>query len=198
MASTKSVASVRDRLLEAANELFYEEGIHAVGIERVLERAQVAKASLYSTFGSKDDLVHAYLEARDERRRKRINAAIARHADARSRILAVYDVLGETVRVPNYRGCAFVNASAEGMRGESKAKRVCDDSRAWLRELFTSLARELGVRDAQRLGARLTMLYDGATVAASMDGRTHAVTEARELAAELLDADLTSKSAARG
>lgn len=188
MAGTKSDASVRDRLLAAANELFYEEGIHAVGIERVLERAQVAKASLYSTFGSKDDLVRAYLEARDERRRKRINAAVAKHRDPRARILAVYDVLEEVVRETNYRGCAFVNASAEGMRPENKAKSVCETSRAWLRGLFTSLAAELGARDPERLGARLTMLYDGATVAASMDGRADAANEARTLAGELLAA----------
>jgi AcrR family transcriptional regulator len=190
MASTKSDASVRDRLLTAANELFYEEGIHAVGIDRVLERAQVAKASLYSTFGSKEDLVRAYLEARDQRRRKRIGAAIDRHVEPRARILAVYDVLGEVVREANYRGCAFVNASAEGMRAESKAKRVCDDSRTWLRGLFTSLARELGARDADRLGAQLMMLYDGATVAASMDREVNAVKEARALAAQLIDAAL--------
>jgi AcrR family transcriptional regulator len=190
MPSTKSDASVRERLLAAANELFYEEGIHAVGIERVLERAQVAKASLYSTFGSKEDLVRAYLEARDQRRRKRIGAAIAKHSEPRARILAVYDVLGEVVRESNYRGCAFVNASAEGMRAESKAKRACDDSRAWLRQLFTSLARELGASDAERLGARLTMLYDGATVAASMDREVSAVAEARALAEQLVDAAL--------
>lgn len=187
MSSTKSDASVRDRLLTAANELFYEEGIHAVGIDRVLERAQVAKASLYSTFGSKEDLVRAYLEARDQRRRKRIGAALEKQKSPRARILAVYDVLGEVVRESNYRGCAFVNASAEGMRADNRAKPVCDASRTWLRELFTSLAHELGVKDAERLGARLTMLYDGATVAASMDRDANAVSEARALAEQLIE-----------
>jgi len=158
----------------------------------VLERARVAKASLYSTFGSKEDLVRAYLEARDQRRRKRISAALEKHPGPRARILAVYDVLGEVVRESNYRGCAFVNASAEGMRTDSKAKPVCDDSRAWLRELFTSLARELGVAEAKRLGTRLTMLYDGATVAASMDRDLSAVAEARAMAGELLDQALSS------
>jgi AcrR family transcriptional regulator len=188
MAGTKSEASVRDRLLAAANELFYEEGIHAVGIERVLERAQVAKASLYSTFGSKDELVCAYLEARAERRRKLIGAAMAKHADPRGRILAVFDVLEGAVREPNYRGCAFVNASAEGMRAGNESKRVCEETRAWLRGLFTALAAELGAADPERLGGRLTMLYDGATVSASMDGRASAVTEARALAEELIAA----------
>ncbi|HEV8549724.1 MAG TPA: TetR/AcrR family transcriptional regulator [Polyangiaceae bacterium] len=186
MPGTKSDASVRDRLLAAANELFYEQGIHAVGIERVLERAKVAKASLYSTFGSKDDLVGAYLEARDQRRRQRIGAALQKHSGARARILAVYDLLGETVREKNYRGCAFVNASGEGMRAQSKAKRACDVSRAWLRETFTSLSRELGATDPDQLGARLMMLYDGATVAASMDRNANAAAEARAFAEWLL------------
>jgi AcrR family transcriptional regulator len=187
MSSTKSDGSVRDRLLAAANELFYEEGIHAVGIERVLERARVAKASLYSTFGSKDDLVSAYLEVRDQRRRQRIGAALQKHSGARARILAVYDLLGEAAREKNYRGCAFVNAIGEGMPAESKAKHACDVSRAWLRETFTSLARELGASAPEKLGARLMLLYDGATVAASMDRNLNAAAEARAIAERLLD-----------
>jgi len=67
---------------------------------------------------------------------------------------------------------------------------VCEDTRAWLRGLFTSLATELGARDPERLGSRLTLLYDGATVGASMDGRETAAAEARELADELITASL--------
>ena len=79
---------MRDRLLAAANELFYEEGIHTVGIDRVLEHAGVAKASLYGTFGSKEELVRAYLEQRAQARRERIPAGFpqyeyARYADPR-------------------------------------------------------------------------------------------------------------------
>lgn len=188
MASTKPEASVRDRLLAAANELFYAEGIHTVGIDRVLERAQVAKASLYSTFGSKEELVRAYLEGRAERRRARISAALARHTEPRARILAVFDALAEFVREPNYRGCAFVNASAEGPRGESKVTQACSDSRGWLRTLFTDLARELGAPEPAQLGRRLALLYDGATVGASMDSSPDAVSDARAIAEELLAA----------
>jgi len=77
MSIGKLEGSARERLLAAANELFYEEGIHTVGIERVLERAGVAKASLYSTFGSKDELVRAYLRSRAERRQQRVSERIA-------------------------------------------------------------------------------------------------------------------------
>ena len=95
MSSKKLEGSARERLLAAANELFYEEGVHTVGIDRVIERAGVAKASLYSTFGSKDELVRAYLLQRAEARRKRISDRIARHTDPRDRILSIFDLLGE-------------------------------------------------------------------------------------------------------
>ncbi len=84
----KLQGSAHDRLLAAANELFYAEGVHTVGIERVIERAGVAKASLYSTFGSKDELVRAYLQGRAETRRRRIAERLALYEDPRERILS--------------------------------------------------------------------------------------------------------------
>ena len=86
MATSKPESPVRERLLEAANELFYQEGVHTVGIDRVLERAGVAKASLYGTFGSKDELVRAYLERRSMMRRERISQRIAQHDVPRAQI----------------------------------------------------------------------------------------------------------------
>src|SRR5690349_3475722 len=99
--------SARDRLLAAADELFYAEGVHTVGIDRIIERAGVAKASLYSAFGSKEELVKAYLEGRHEIRRTRLLAGLQRFADPRERLLGVFDVLGELAGTPGFRGCAF-------------------------------------------------------------------------------------------
>ncbi|MEO6775093.1 MAG: TetR/AcrR family transcriptional regulator [Kofleriaceae bacterium] len=188
MAIVKREGSARARLLAAANELFYEEGVHTVGIDRVIERAGVAKASLYSTFGSKEELVCAYLQARAEERQRRISAVIANHQDARARILALYDYLGERTADPAYRGCAFINATAEGPRGASKVVEVCNRSRGWLRGLFVELARDAGARDPDRLGRQLVMLYDGAAVAASMERDLDAAGRARAMATDLLDA----------
>src|ERR1700712_3118802 len=103
--ATKNIKdrSARERLLAAADELFYEQGIHTVGIDKIIERAGVAKASLYSTFGSKDELVRAYLQARDEGRRARLLAAIDRYTDPIDRLLAVFDSLAESVRRPTFR-----------------------------------------------------------------------------------------------
>jgi AcrR family transcriptional regulator len=188
MVATKPEASVRERLLTAANELFYDEGVHTVGIDRVIERAGVAKASLYGTFGSKDELVRAYLERRAFARRDRIAQRIAQYEEPRARVLSVFDLLAEIVAEPTYRGCAFVNASAEEPRGESKIRQVCNDQRAWVRALFADLAREMGVADADRLGRQLGVLYDGVMIGASMDRDPSIVFEARAMAVDLLDA----------
>src|SRR5436190_11548576 len=87
--------SARERLLAAADELFYREGINNVGIDRVIEHAGVAKASLYSNFGSKDELVRAYLQGKHATRRQRVLDRIARHRSPRERLLSVFDGLAE-------------------------------------------------------------------------------------------------------
>ncbi len=202
MSTMNLEGSVRDRLLAAANELFYQEGIHTVGIERVLERAGVAKASLYSTFGSKDELVRAYLLARHERRQARINARIARYEDPREKILAIFDLIAELAAEPNFRGCAFMRARSEGPAGETRVTQVCTDTRGWTRGLYTDLARAAGVTDPEEVGERLMLLYDGAMVGAAMDGGAAAAKVARAMAEELLDTNATSgpkpKRPARG
>ncbi len=94
MTTTERVPA-RERLLAAAEELFYEEGVHTVGIDRVIERAGVAKATLYSAFGSKDELVRAYLARHDQTWRRRLTSGLAaRYATPRERLLGVFDVLG--------------------------------------------------------------------------------------------------------
>jgi AcrR family transcriptional regulator len=179
--------SARDRLLAAALELFYEEGVNTVGIDRVIERAGVAKASLYSTFGSKEELVRAYLDARQEARRARIEASLIRCGTPEERVLAVFDVLGDLFAEPGFRGCAFMRASAE-LRPGSSVKGVCDGYRAWIRALFTGLAREAGAADPEALGKQLVVLHDGASVSAQMDGDPGAAAAARAVAAALLQA----------
>ena len=177
----------RDRLLDAADELFYEEGVHTVGIDRVIERAGVAKASLYNVFGSKDELIRAYLERRHERRRARILASLERYTTPRERLLGVFDVLGEALAEPGFRGCAFVNASAESLPG-SGGEHVSDEMRAWIRSLFTDLAAAAGAPDPAGLAGQLVLLYDGASVGARMDRNPGSAAAARAVAAALIAA----------
>src|SRR5712671_7766520 len=135
--------SARERLLAAADELFYGEGINTVGIDRVIEHAGVAKASLYDCFGSKEGLIRAYLTARHEGRQKLLRDRLARYGKPRDRLLAVFDLMAEIAPATNFRGCAFIRAHAEA-HAEDTVKAVCDRARAWLRDLFTELARDAG------------------------------------------------------
>lgn len=184
--ATAERLSARERLLAAAQELFYEEGINTVGIDRVIERAGVAKASLYSTFGSKEELIRAYLSARHEARQARIKEMLARSNTPKEKLLGVFDVMAELSAESNFRGCAFVRASAEARPGSSVTT-VCDEARAWIRNLFTELAKDAGAADPEQLARQLVLLYDGAAVSSQMDRKPGAAAAARVVAEALLN-----------
>ena len=177
----------RDRLLDAASELFYEHGVHTVGIDTIIERAGVAKASLYSAFGSKEELVRAYLEARHASRRATVLAEMELHDDPRSKLLALFDVLVTTVKRPEFRGCAFANASAES-GPDSAAAEVTRKARAWLLGVMAEQATALGAAKPAGLARQLTLLYDGALVQSRLDPGLAAATAAKAAAQVLIDA----------
>jgi AcrR family transcriptional regulator len=179
--------SARDRLLEAANELFYDEGVHTVGIDRVIERAGVAKASLYNTFGSKDELVRAYLEGRHARVAARITRYLERYSDPRERLLGVFEAQGELFVEQGFRGCAFVSASADAPPG-GVVEQTAADYRTWLHDLFFDLAQQAHAKDPKLLAQQLVLLYDGAGISAWMDRDPSAETAARTVAAARVDA----------
>src|SRR5689334_8984098 len=181
--------SARERLLAAANELFYNEGVHTVGIDRVIEQAGVAKASLYNTFGSKDELVRAYLQTRHASVTQRIMRAVERYDTPRERLLAVFEGQGELFAQPGYRGCAFARASAESHPGDP-AEQATEAYRRWVRDLLTTLASQAGAPDPEELARQLHLIYDGSSTAARMDHDTAAAATARTAAITLLEAAL--------
>jgi AcrR family transcriptional regulator len=188
--------SARERLLAAANELFYNEGVHTVGIDRIIEQAGVAKASLYNTFGSKDKLVRAYLETRQASVAQRITQAVERYDTPRERLLAVFEGQADLFAQPGYRGCAFARASAESHPGDM-AEQAADAHRGWVRALLTELAAQAGVPEPGVLARQLHLLYDGSGQSARMDHDPAAAAGARVAAAILLDAALLDPAVAR-
>jgi AcrR family transcriptional regulator len=183
--------SPRERLLEAAGELFYAEGVQSVGIDRVIERAGVAKASLYSTFGSKEELVRAYLDERHARIVGRLRAAVdaVDAKDPVARILAVFDAQAELFPAANYHGCAFTAAAAEAPRDG----RIDEATRAYrgdIRDLFADLATAAGAPDPPLLASQLQLLYDGASTAANLDRDASIAGATRAAAASLVAASL--------
>jgi AcrR family transcriptional regulator len=183
--------SPRERLLEAAGELFYAEGVQSVGIDRVIEQAGVAKASLYKTFGSKEQLVRAYLDERGARIIGRLRAAVdaVDPGDPAARILAVFDAQAELFDVPDYHGCAFAAAAAEAPRGGQ----VDEATRAFrqeIRQLFTELAIAAGAPDPPLLASQLQLLYDGGGSAANLDRNPLIAGPVRAAAATLIAASV--------
>jgi len=189
-AGTAPGLSARERLLAAANELFYAEGVHTVGIDRVIEKAGVAKASLYNTFGSKDALVRAYLESRHARVSANITGYLERYGTPRDKLLGVFEAQGELFAEPGFHGCAFASATSEA-HGEL-VDLAADEYRAWVRSLLTGLARQAGASDPEALGRQLHLVYDGASQSARMDHDPAASAAARAAAEVLLDAALAA------
>ncbi|HTJ69539.1 MAG TPA: TetR/AcrR family transcriptional regulator [Actinospica sp.] len=196
-ANTASSAkpSARERLLAAADELFYREGVHTVGIDRVIEHAGVAKASLYNTFGSKEALIRAYLDKRHTSVLDRIAVHLERYDSPREKLLGIFEVQSAMFSAPRYRGCAFIAATAESESG-GQAEAASDAFRAELRALMADLAAQAGIADAQGFARKLHLLYDGGSVSARMDRDPSIAIVAREAAATLIDAALAASAAA--
>jgi AcrR family transcriptional regulator len=177
----------RERLLAAADQLFYEHGICSVGVDRILAEADVARASLYTTYGSKDELVRAYLQRRSDAWQASVAEVLPeRWETPRERIIGIFALLTEWFETPGFNGCPFINASAEEASIEA-VRDVRDRHRAWVRELFADLGREAGVTDADALSEQLVLLYDGSMVGAQLDHSPRPGATAQAAAGALVD-----------
>jgi AcrR family transcriptional regulator len=192
---TSKRPSARERLLAASDELFYRDGVHSTGIDTVIEKAGVAKGSLYYIFGGKDELVAAYLRGRYEAWRQRVEAAQAGTDDPVEKILAIFDALADYVSLPDFRGCPFVNAAAEAPAGEAQRLAI-RQYRDWVRKSFLELAADTGVPDSAALADALIVLYDGALATAEVGGTARAAAlTAKRIARLTLAAAQASSSA---
>ncbi|MFJ8020519.1 TetR/AcrR family transcriptional regulator [Streptomyces sp. NPDC096311] len=165
--TTASELHPKDRLLRTASRLFYAEGIHAVGVERLITEAQVTRATFYRHYPSKDDLVSAYLTTTAEG----IRDAVGRARDGKSpreAIRAVMAVLGDATLEDGFRGCQFLNAAAEYPDRTHPVRAVIDDQRTWLFEVFRELSTDLGHSDSEHAARVLVLLHDGAFQAAEL------------------------------
>src|SRR5258708_23484963 len=138
-------ASARDRLLAAADELFYAEGVHVVGVDRIVGRAGVTKASLYNPFGSKEELVRAYLDQHMRRRQEAIKRILAAKKTPRDRLLAVFAELEGALAGSEFRGCRFIMAVAEARPGDA-SERLAGGYRASLPHTLPGLGEQSAVR----------------------------------------------------
>ena len=194
----KAAASLppRERLLNSAAKLFYEKGVQAVGIERLLEDAETAKASLYSNFGSKDALVTAYLEREGLATVQKVEGRLAATPGSpRHKILKLFDMLNERCGEKSFRGCPFQNAAAEITDPKRPGRAVIEKQREWMSELLGGLVVAAGF-NAQPLTGALVALHSGA-IAGSMVDSSGAGAKAARWAAERLLEDAARSSHAK-
>jgi AcrR family transcriptional regulator len=181
--------SARERILETAENLFYREGIHAVGIDTIIEKSGVAKMSLYRSFASKDDLVAAYLEARSQRYWQWWDGVMARNASQpRRQLHDLFEAIAVRTRRPEFRGCAFMKAAAEFPEEDSRARVVALAHKKELRKRLLKLCRAVGAHQPDVLSNQLLMLIEGAYSTAGILGKRDAVKATARAAEALIDA----------
>lgn len=174
--------------METADRLFYEQGIRATGIDRLVEEADVAKMTLYNAFGSKDDLVVAYLRWRHEGWLRRLGAHLEAADSPTDEMLAVFDAYIESASQPGHRGCAFINAAAELPEPHHPAREVVRENKRGIRSLLEDQAARSGVGDPQALADQLFLLLEGGIVTAGLEGDPQVLHSARAAAQTLIAA----------
>jgi AcrR family transcriptional regulator len=157
---TNPPSKARTRLIDAAAELFYAEGIRSVPVERVLDRASVTRSTLYRHFGTKEDLVLAYLRAEDVTIRTRFEQAAADAEGAGALLQLVLDAITHDIGRAGFRGCPFMNAAMEFPEPDHPVRRVVDEHRSWfaaaLEQVLRRAARTLVIlRDGSMMGGYL-------------------------------------------
>lgn len=164
--------TARERLLAAATALFYREGIHAVGVDRVIAVAGVTRATLYAQFSGKEELVLAYLTGEDEGLRAMFaaTAAAAPAATPAQMLDLVIRGIEDDIAQRHTRGCPFINAAAEYPE-DGPVRALIAEHRAWFRGTLRALAAAAGLRDPDQVAGALVLLRDAALVGGYLDGR---------------------------
>jgi AcrR family transcriptional regulator len=196
MKEAREKKPVRQRILETASEMFYRDGVRAVGIDAIIARSGVAKMSLYRNFPSKDALVTAWLAERNAffwQRWEKAEASCAN--DPRGQLEAILEMVGRTASHPKWRGCPFLNTSTEFPEPDHPARAVILTNKRAVRERLRSLAAAAGAQNPDLLAQQLQLLIDGAySIGQSLgpDGPARTVASAgRELIAAQIEGHAT-------
>lgn len=158
-------SEARARLLGTAIRIFYAEGIHSVGVDRIIQEARVPRATLYRHFSGKEDLVLAYLEQADHGIREQLSAAQEGSRTPDDKVRAVARAIAEGIRSEGFRGCAFLNAAAEYPDPAHPIHRAVLAHRQWFLDTVTDLLAQVGDAPAEAAGRHFVMLRDGAMAA---------------------------------
>ncbi len=189
MAATETTSvrpsKARERLLRTASALFYTEGIHEVGVDRILHEAEVTRSTFYRHFPGKEDLVLSYIRSVDAAIRSQVGAAES--SDQPGALLAaLIDEHAEQICQPGFRGCAFINAAAEYPAADSPVRQAIEEHRSWMLGAATEAFRRAGHTEPERAGRRFMLLRDGAMISGYLHDPEAARTTLREGVEDLL------------
>jgi AcrR family transcriptional regulator len=180
-------SEARERLLATASALFYREGIHSVGVDRILTEAGVTRATMYRHFRGKEDLVAAYLDREDATIRGYFEAAAAAGGTPRELVEAVIAGIADDARRYHDRGCPFINASAEYPAEDSAVRRIVRTHRDWFRATLTDVLAAADLRDPAGKATALVLLRDAALVGVYLDDADEVVAAFTQTAGQLVD-----------
>lgn len=187
-------SDTRARLIDTAGDLFYRQGFQAVGLDQVLDRVGISKTAFYKHFESKDELIVAILEKRDGDDMAELSQFMESRggADARARLLALFDQLDSWFRDPEFRGCFFMNAAAEFPSPNDPIHRAAAAHGVHMGELVRACLESLGISDPDALTRQLMLLVAGSITARHIDGDVGAAATARSAVEALLDRNLSA------
>ncbi len=180
-------ASPRDRLLDAAKQLFCLHGINATGVDAIVAKAGTAKTTLYKIFGSKQQLVEAFLDREGERWRTWFFASVdALPGEASDRLVGVFDVLQTWFADDDFAGCPFINAVGEHDKSDDRLRALALAHKSAVDAYLGQIAREADVRDPATVINELGILIDGAIVAAMISRRPDVAVAAKRAFAAVM------------
>ncbi len=184
--------SRRDHLVDTALKLFRKQGFRATGIDTVLAESGVAKKTLYNHFKSKDELIIATLQKRDDEFMASMRESVTRFAPLQQcdksmvRVMAFFDAIIEWVNSANFNGCTFINASAEFPRKEDPIRVACENHKKLMIQFIEELLGGCQFEDSYQVARQLTLLVEGAIVMAHTTGDVSGAALAKETAQRLL------------
>jgi AcrR family transcriptional regulator len=188
MPSTRDASVNHQRLIDAASALFFRDGINATGIAAVAEFAGVSKMTLYAHFASKDELIVAFLDKRNERWEAAVEQTLAASEAPAEKLLGLFDLHRQWLRVGGLRGCPYVNSAAEFPDRSHPVRLAVDRHKQGVKQHLLDLAERAGLTDPQTLVRRLFLLLEGAFLTGALENDDSVFLVARALAAELIDA----------
>ena len=169
---TATAPKAADKILDVAFDLFYREGIRAIGVDEIVRRAGVTKPSLYRSFPSKDELAASYLRKYDLEFWERFDEAVEAHpGNPRAQIVAFLTRVGKRTQKPDYRGCGMTNAAVEYPEHNHPARTVSEANKQELRRRLRAMAAGMGAADSDTLGDGLLLLIEGAYITGQLFGK---------------------------